>query len=76
MKKRIRISTITYNDIIVNVDEKRVDEFIDSFRTRYDDSLFDGETGDGVIKDNTDNVDGEIETYNDVYDVEVELSVE
>ena len=74
--KKVRIDIREYNSVLVSVKDDKVDEFINSFNRRYDEPLYDDNTGEGVLRDNTKKVDGYIETYNLYYDVNVDLEVQ
>jgi len=74
--KEVRIDIQTINSVLVSVEDNKVDEFINSFNKRYDEPLYDDNTGEGILKDNTKKVDGYIETYNFYYDVNVDVGVQ
>ena len=73
--KTVRIDINTINSVLVSVEDNKVEEFINSFNGRYDEPLFDDNTGKGIIDDNTNKVDGYIETFNHFYDVNVDVEV-
>jgi len=74
--KTVRIDINTINSVLVSVEDNKVEEFINSFNGRYDEPLFDDNTGKGIIDDNTNKVDGYIETFNHFYDVNVDVEVQ
>ena len=73
--KKVRIDIKTINSVLVDVEDNKVDEFINSFNKRYDEPLYD-ENGEGIIHDNTKKVNGYVDTFNHYYDVNVDMEVQ
>ena len=73
--KEVRIDIQTINSVLVSVENDKVDEFINSFKKRYDEPLYD-EDGKGILDENTIKVGGIIKTFNHYYDVNVDMEVQ